>query len=169
MRGDLNMVNKIGKRIFYDVRNGEILAIVGERSGHIHPTTVEEDIESFPKLQERNRETFDYIDLEYGQYKADFQRATSVAVDLDTMEIVFNFEGIDEEPIYQEPLTEKVERLEKEQLITMTALVEKHEETLALKKMNEELQKMNLVALQGVAELNGEVQKLKKEMEASAD
>ena len=64
---------------------------------------------------------------------------------------------------------EKIKRLEKEQLITMTALVEKHEETLALKKVNEELREMNLIALQGVAELNGEVQKLKKEMEASAE
>ena len=160
---------KIGKRIFYDKRNGEILAIVGERSGHVRPTTVEEDIESFPALMERNREMFDYIDLEYGQYKEDFERATSIAVDLDTKKVVFNFEGAEEEPVYREPLTEKVERLEKEHLITMTALVEKHEETLALKKMNEELQEMNLVALQGVAELNGEVQKLKKEMEASAD
>lgn len=76
----------------------------------------------------------------------------------------------DEEDYEQrEGIDEKVERLEKEQLITMTALVEKHEETLELKKMNEKLQEMNLIALQGVAELNGEVQKLKKEMEASAD
>lgn len=105
---------KIGKRIFYDRRNGEILAIVGERSGHVRPTTVEEDIESFPKLQERNRETLDYIDLEYGQYKEDFERATSVSVDLDTQKVVFNYEGAGEKPVYQEPLTEKVERLEKE-------------------------------------------------------
>ena len=108
------MMTNIGKRIYYDNRNGEVLAIVGERSGHVRPTTVEEDVESFPKLQERNRETFDHLDLEYGQYKDDFERATSIAVDLDTKEVVFNFAEIDEEPIYQEPLTEKVERLEKE-------------------------------------------------------
>ena len=160
---------KIGKRIFYDNRNGEVLAIVGERSGHVRPTTVEEDIESFPALIERNRETLDYLDLEYGQYKEDFERATSIAVDLDTKEVVFNFEGIDEEPIYQEPLTEKVERLEKESLITMAALADKHEETLRLKQMNEELMQMNLIALEGVAILNEEVQQLKNKNEASAD
>lgn len=159
--------NKVGRRVFYDVRNGEVLAVVGERSGHVRPTTVEEDIDSFPILQERNADTFDYIDLEYGQYKEDFQRATSIAVDLDTKEVVFNFEGIDEEPIYQEPLTEKVERLEKESLITMAALADKHEETLRLKQMNEELMQMNLVALEGVAILNEEVQQLKNK--ASAD
>jgi len=79
------------------------------------------------------------------------------------------FEDEEEDFEQRESIDEKVERLEKEQLITMTALVEKHEETLALKKMNEKLQEMNLIALQGVAELNGEVQKLKKEMGASAD
>ena len=57
---------------------------------------------------------------------------------------------------------EKIKRLEKEQLITMTIFVEKHEETLDLKKLNENLQEMNLIALQEVAELNGEFQKLKK-------
>ena len=161
------MMKNIGKRIYYDNRNGEVLAIIGERSGHVRPTTVEEDIESFPALMERNRETFDHLDLEYGQYKDDFERATSIAVDLDTKEVVFNFEGIDEEPIYQEPLTEKVERLEKESLITMAALADKHEETLRLKQMNEELMQMNLVALEGVALLNEEVQQLKNK--ASAD
>lgn len=135
------MINKIGKRIFYDNRNGEILAIVGERRGHVRPTTVEEDIESFPKLQERNRETFDHVDLDYGQYEEDFRRATSVSIDLDTQKVVFNFEGAEEEPIYQEPLTEKVERLEKE---------------------NETLKLTNITALKGIAELNAEVEKLKR-------
>ena len=164
---------KIGKRIYFDTQTGEIILDTGERSGHVVPTTVERDIEVFRQLSERNRNTFDYIELEYGQYREDFLHATSYRVNPKTRELVFSYDKIEEEeetePIYQEPLTEKVERLEKEQLITMTALVEKHEETLELKKMNEKLQEMNLIALQGVAELNGEVQKLKKEMEASAD
>lgn len=164
---------KIGKRIYYDNQTGEVILDTGERSGNVVPTTVERDNEVFKQLSERNRDTFDYIELEYGQYREDFLHATSYRVNPKTRELVFSYDKIDEveetEPIYQEPLTEKVERLEKEQLITMTALVEKHEETLTLKKMNEELQEMNLIALQGVAELNGEVQKLKKEMEASAD
>lgn len=64
---------------------------------------------------------------------------------------------------------EKIARLEKESLVTMAALADKHEETLRLKQMNEELMQMNLVALEGVAILNEEVQQLKNKNEASAD
>ena len=163
----------IGSRIYYDLKSGDVIEIVWERIGDVLETSIDDDINTYRKLTSRNRDTFDYIELEYGQYREDFLHATSYRVNPKTRELVFSYDKIEEEeetePIYQEPLTEKVERLEKEQLITMTALVEKHEETLELKKMNEKLQEMNLIALQGVAELNGEVQKLKKEMEASAD
>ena len=64
---------------------------------------------------------------------------------------------------------EKIKRLEQESLITMAALADKHEETLQLKKMNEELRQTTLIALEGVAILNEEVQQIKKNNEASAD
>ena len=165
---------KIGKRIYYDNQTGEVILDTGERSGNVVPTTVERDIEVFKQLSNRNRDTFDYIELEYGQYREDFLHATSYQVNPKTRELVFSYDKIDEEeeetePIYQEPLTEKVERLEKESLITMAALADKHEETLRLKQMNEELMQMNLIALEGVAILNEEVQQLKNKNEASAD
>ena len=110
---------KIGKRIYYDNQTGEVIFDTGERSGNVVPTTVERDIEVFKQLSERNRDTFDYIELEYGQYREDFHHATSYLVNPKTRELVFSYDKIDEEeeetePIYQEPLTEKVERLEKE-------------------------------------------------------
>ena len=109
---------KIGKRIYFDTQTGEIILDTGERSGHVVPTTVERDIEVFRQLSERNRNTFDYIELEYGQYREDFLHATSYRVNPKTRELVFSYDKIEEEeetePIYQEPLTEKVERLEKE-------------------------------------------------------
>ena len=61
---------------------------------------------------------------------------------------------------------EKIARLEKESLVAMAALADKHEETLRLKQMNEELMQMNLVALEGVALLNEEVQQLKNKAPA---
>ena len=109
---------KIGKRIYYDNQTGEVILDTGERSGNVVPTTVERDIEVFKQLSNRNRDTFDYIELEYGQYREDFHHATSYRVNPKTRELVFSYDKIDEEeetePIYQEPLTEKVERLEKE-------------------------------------------------------
>ena len=64
---------------------------------------------------------------------------------------------------------EMIRRLEQESIITMAALAEKHEETLQLKKMNEELRQTTLIALEGVAILNEEVQQIKKNNEASAN
>lgn len=164
---------KIGKRIYYDNQTCEVILDTGERLGNVVPTTVERDIEVFKQLSERNRDTFDYIELEYGQYREDFLHATSYRVNSKTKELVFSYDENEEEeetePIYQEPLTEKVARLEKESLITMAALADKHEETLQLKKMNEELRQTTLIALEGVAILNEEVQQIKKHNEASAD
>lgn len=73
------------------------------------------------------------------------------------------------EPEVSGNIEEKVARLEKESLITMAALADKHEETLQLKKMNEELRQTTLIALEGVAILNEEVQQIKKNSEASAN
>lgn len=166
-------MQKIGARVYYDIFNGEIIYIAGERSGHVIPTTIDDDIRTFKDLSERNRDTFDYIELEYGQYREDFLHATSYRVNPKTKELVFSYDENEEEeetePIYQEPLTEKVARLEKESLITMAALADKHEETLQLKKMNEDLRQTTLIALEGVAILNEEVQQIKKNSEASAD
>lgn len=154
---------KIGKRIFYDNRNGEVIAIVGERSGHVRPTTVEEDIESFPALMERNRETFDHLDLEYGSFQEDFSSGKLVAVNLETMELKFVYYE-DEESEPTKPLSVQVEELKRESKMTLMALAEKHEESLELQKENERLQRLSLVALQGVAEVNEEIAKIKKSL-----
>lgn len=162
---------KIGRKIYYEITSGNILVDTGERQGSVMSTTVEQDIVAYKVLSERNRDTFDYIELEYGQYREDFLHATSYRVNPKTRELVFSYDKIDEdtELIYQEPLTEKVARLEKESIITMAALADKHEETLQLKKMNEDLRQTTLIALEGVAILNEEVQQIKKNNEASAD
>ena len=75
----------------------------------------------------------------------------------------------DTHPFVMFALKADLENREKETLVSLVALAEKNLEVIELQKRNAELQEMNLVALQGVAELNDEVQKLKKEMEASAD
>lgn len=170
------MVNTvIGYRIYYDVVTGAVILVIPEQTYHydVMVQDIERDIEVFKELSQRNRDTFDCIELEYGQYREDFQSATSYRVNSKTKGLVFSYDKIEEEeekePIYQEPLTEKVARLEKESLITMAALADKHEETLQLKKMNEDLRQTTLVALEGVAILNEEVQQIKKNSEASAD
>lgn len=162
---------QLGRKIFYDLANGNVILDTGEQQGLVLATTIDQDIKNYTQLSERNRNTFDVIELEYGQYREDFLHATSYRVNPKTRELVFSYDKIDEdtELIYQEPLTEKVARLEKESIITMAALADKHEETLQLKKMNEDLRQTTLIALEGVAILNEEVQQIKKNNEASAD
>lgn len=46
---------EIGRRIYYDLANGNIIIDVGERSGDIVPTTIDQDIETYIALSERNR------------------------------------------------------------------------------------------------------------------
>jgi len=121
----MNKHIEIGRKIYYDKSTGEILVSVGERSGFVRETTVEEDIATFKVLSERNRETFDYIQLEYGQYSQDFMECNGYRVNIEklaelpddrkheALEFTYpdpNQEEPPEEPIYQPPLSEVVIR-----------------------------------------------------------
>lgn len=116
-------MKKIGRRIFYDKRNGEVLAIVGERFGHVRPTTVEEDIESFATLSERNPDTFAYIDLGYGDFAQDFREGKLMAVDVATKELRFVYRD-DESQTPRPPLSEEVKNLKQSTLTAMMAIAE---------------------------------------------
>src|SRR5699024_1232776 len=109
------MINKIGRRIFFDSKTGNVLINTGERQGFVKETTVEQDIENYKTLSERNRDTFDYIELEYGQYPQDFAECDGYRVNPETKELEFSYpdpnEDEPQEPEYQEPLSEQVEKL----------------------------------------------------------
>ena len=64
---------------------------------------------------------------------------------------------------------QKIKRLEAESLATMIALTEKHEENLQLIAANEQLQKMTLVALEGVAEINEKMVELESKVAPSTE
>lgn len=109
---------KIGRRIYYDKQTGNVILDTGEREGHVVPTTVEQDIETFKALKERVRDTFDYIELEFGQYAQDFMECNGYRVNPETKELEFsypdpNIPPEEEQPIvYRKPLGEEVEELQ---------------------------------------------------------
>lgn len=109
-------MNKIGRKLYFDLVTGEVIVDTGERMGSVIPTTVERDIEVYTALSERNRETFDVLELNYGDYSNDFGSAISYRVNVETKEIEFAYptgeEEIPEEIVYQKPLSEKVVELE---------------------------------------------------------
>ncbi|MFP5303294.1 hypothetical protein R2R70_19090, partial [Cobetia sp. SIMBA_158] len=89
----------------------------GERMGSVVATTVEKDIQTYTALSERNRETFDVIELPYGFYNADFSIATGYRVNPETKEIEFTYPTGEETPEvieYEATLSEKVAAFESE-------------------------------------------------------
>lgn len=115
MGGDI--MKCIGRRLYYDVNTGHILIEVGERKGYVVETTVEQDIQTFKVLSARVRESFDYIQLEYGQYAQDFAESNGYRVNPATKELEFSYPDPNDEepqePVYQLPLSKEVEELKK--------------------------------------------------------
>lgn len=114
---------EIGRKIYYDLETGNLLVDTGERQGAVVSTTVEQDIAVFKTLNERNRETFDVIELEYGQYAQDFAECNGFRVNVETKTLEFSYPDPNEPNIeqpYQAPLSEQVKNLEAT-ILEMTA------------------------------------------------
>lgn len=107
---------QIGRRIYYDIETGNVLTDTGERQGFVKPTTVEQDIATYSVLSERNRETFDYIELEFGELRQDFMECDGYRVNPDTQELEFSYPDPDAEPpvepVYEPPLSQRMAELE---------------------------------------------------------
>lgn len=110
----------IGRRIYYDNITGNPIVDVGESRGFSMPTSVEQDIVTYKKLTDRNRETFDYIELEYGQYAQDFAESNGYRVNPETKDLEFSYPDSNEPeapPVYQDPLSEQVEELKQKNIL----------------------------------------------------
>ncbi|WII36365.1 hypothetical protein [Paenibacillus thiaminolyticus] len=108
----------IGKRIYFDNVTGDVVYETSERSGNVVETTVEYDISMSKALTERNRESFDYIQLEYRQYAEDFDACNGYLINPESKQLEFSYpdpDGPEPQPSgYRPPLSEKVLNLEKE-------------------------------------------------------
>ncbi|PED82325.1 hypothetical protein CON65_12640 [Bacillus pseudomycoides] len=104
---------QIGRKLYYDTVSGEILVDTGERQGYIVETTLEQDVATYTRLSERNSDTFDYVQLEYGQYHDEFMRATHIKIDVATKQVVFDYTPeVVEEIEKEKSLDERVTLLE---------------------------------------------------------
>ena len=99
----------IGRKIYYELATGDVILIVPEKHGqNAINTTKEQDFQMYDVLAARNPDTVGVIQLEYGQYQAEFQSARSVKVNPETKEILFEY------PVYQPPLITQIEQLKAE-------------------------------------------------------
>lgn len=128
---------KIGRRIYFDVLNGNPLVDTGERQGGVVPTTPKEDALAYKELSERVIGTYAYIELAFGQFSQDFRESTGYRINIDKIADLPFEEGYkaiefsypdpnepEEEQSYRAPLSAEVERLKQEDLNNKEAIAE---------------------------------------------
>lgn len=103
------------RRIFYDKTTGERIVEDGYNGGMIIPT-IEQVIATYTALSERNRNTFDVLELDYGAYSQDFSECNGYRVNVETKALEFSYPDPNNnnnvELTFKPPLSEKVEQLE---------------------------------------------------------
>lgn len=124
---------QIGRKVFYELATGNVIVDTGERQGFVGTTTIEQDINAYQLLSERNRDTFDILELPFGAYSQDFAECNGYRVNVETKTLEFSYPDPNEPSVeqpYQAPLSEKVKRLELAQSVTDTTLLELMESLL---------------------------------------
>lgn len=127
------------RRIFYDKETGEKLVDTGLRINSAPQTTVVYDISVYKSLSERNRETFDVLELDPEEYAADFAEGRLIGVEPETKELRFEYSNPEDpaEPIKPAvPLSKQIEALKEEGVMNMMAMVEMYEKNVSLEQEN---------------------------------
>jgi len=109
----------IGHKLYYDKDTGMIIQHIWEASGEwTIETSREKDFEDFPALAERNPDSVGLLQLEYGQYAADFDdvlaKKGDYRVNPETGELEFWYPDPDDPeapPMFRKPLTQEVDEL----------------------------------------------------------
>lgn len=105
---------QVGKKIFYDKLTGDVITDTGERQGSVIATTVDQDITAYTALFERNRATFEVIELEFGAHLQDFAECNGYRVNLTTLALEFSYPDPGEPetpPVFVKPLSTQIAAL----------------------------------------------------------
>lgn len=110
---------QIGVMIFYEADTGRVIThIPAQQYPDEFPVrTVEDTIQNYPLLRDRDPATYGVIQLEYGEHQEDFMLASSFQVDPETKKILFTYpdpNNPEVPPTPQPPLTEQVAMLKQE-------------------------------------------------------
>lgn len=81
---------KIGRKLYYDSTTGQAILLTNEQNSQFAvETTKEQDFLTYRELTGRNPETVEVLQLEYGQYRGDFEKATSFRLNIETKTVEF--------------------------------------------------------------------------------
>ena len=93
------MIKQIGTKIYYCLLTGNVIKIIGDMQGYVRETSLDEDIEIYTELKERDKDTIGLLIFEYGEYPKLSQSSTGVIVNLETKELIFSYDELPQEPI----------------------------------------------------------------------
>ncbi|GIO90726.1 hypothetical protein [Paenibacillus lactis] len=119
---------QVGRMIFYDKTTGQELITTPSQWAPSVYEDPEDLIPLYPVLRERDRESFDVIKLEYGQYDRDFEQAIRWHVNTETKKIEFLYQDDPNDPgappVFRKPLTEEIEELKQADIENKQAIAE---------------------------------------------
>lgn len=80
-----------GSRVYYLKTNGNVVFKTGQAEGWVIEIKPEQDWEIYEELKKYTKESLDYIQLEYDEFKTEFSECTGYYVDVAKKEIVFEY------------------------------------------------------------------------------
>lgn len=105
----------LGMIIFYDNKTGEVLVNTGEYKDAKIKRTISQLIDIYEPLKQRSRDSFDYIELDYGQHKEEFSKMSGYRINTKDKSIIFSYEASDGTVVETDkPLIDKIVELQKE-------------------------------------------------------
>lgn len=115
-----------GSRVYYLKTNGNVVFKTGQAEGWVTEITPEKDWEIYKELKKYTKESLDYIQLKYDEFKTEFAECTGYYVDVAKKEIVFEYGEKPNPPeVPQTPtLHERVEKLESNEKIQEDMIVD---------------------------------------------
>ena len=93
------MIKQLGTKVYYCLLTGNVIQVIGDMQGYVKETTLDEDIEIYTELKERDKNSIGLLTFKYGEYPKLSQGATGVMIDLETKELIFSYDELPQEPI----------------------------------------------------------------------
>jgi len=124
------MIKEIGQKVFYENDTGNILIVHPSVRGdeiYVKDRTLDEIINLYPVLKNRGRNTFDVVELEYGQFDEDFAQSSERWVDPLTKQLKFAYHdpsAPEQPPVFRTPLTVEIDSLKNDLNVVKTVLDE---------------------------------------------